>query len=458
MLFLLFWSAAFCVAGIGGGSLASWDEAYYAIVSRGIFRSGDWINLTYFDTPFYDKPPLYFWVTTVFYRLFGVNEFATRLCSALAGIGVVLVTYFIGKRLLGRAAALAGAGILLSSSDFLHYARWGTLDITHLFFFSLAILFYLKSVERPVFWFVFWLSATGAVMTKGPLIVLAIPLIVLDSCLRKDLSFIKKAPFWGGLAVFFLAALPWHIAAYHAHPDLFTRNFLYKHLIERTTGAVEGHTGNWYFYIRTLINKYHPWIFLAPAALPWALWRARVDEKKRAYRFLIFWVVLVLGFFTFAVQTKLQWYTLLMYPALSLLLGAFSSQVIFRGGHEWAHKAATAAVLILHIFFSGVITQDYSPALKELSGFVKASVPPGRTVFLYEYHDEPAAKFYFDRPIRYADSLFELDAAMKESDRFFLMVPEDKFVRLSVVFAEKGLRKIAGTQAHKTDLVFLART
>ena len=133
MPFLLFWSLAFCVAGIGKGSLASWDEAYYALVSREIFRTGDWINLRYFDTPFYDKPPLYLWSTSFFYHLFGVSEFSTRLTSALAGVGVILVTYFLGKRLVGPLAALAGAGILLSSSDFLHYARWGTLDVTHLF-------------------------------------------------------------------------------------------------------------------------------------------------------------------------------------------------------------------------------------------------------------------------------------------------------------------------------------
>lgn len=456
MLFLLLWSAAFCVAGIGRGSLASWDEAYYAIVSREVFRGGDWINLSYFDTPFYDKPPLYFWTSAVFFRLFGPGEFAARLTSGLAGIGVILTTYLLGKKLLGKNAALAGAGILLSSTDFLHYARWGTLDVTHLFFFTLAVLFYLETKDRPACWFGFWLAAAAAVMTKGPLILLTGPLVLFDSYSRKDFSWLRKPHFWGGLAAFLAAALPWHIAAWRAHPDLFVRHFLYKHYIARTAGAVEGHEGNWYFYIRTLINKYHPWIVLAPAALPWAVWRSRRRDGY-PHRFLLFWTAFVLAFFTFAVQTKLQWYILLLHPALSLLLGAFSSEVLFRGRFPWAHQAATALALVLHIPFSSVLVQDYSPAIKELSTLVKAAVPPGRSVFLYEYHDEPAAKFYFDRPVRYADSLFELDDALKGSDRFFLMVPGEKFAELSAVFEEKGLRRIAGTKGHKTDLVFLAR-
>src|SRR3989338_2221380 len=111
--FLLFWSVSFCVVGIGLGSLASWDEAYYAVVSKGIAASGDWINLRFFDSPFFDKPPLYLWETAFFYKLWGVSEFSTRLGSALAGIGTVFVTYLIGTRLFGRLAGLASAGVLL---------------------------------------------------------------------------------------------------------------------------------------------------------------------------------------------------------------------------------------------------------------------------------------------------------------------------------------------------------
>ena len=201
--FLLFWAAAFCVGGIGTGSLASWDEAYYAIVSREIFRSGDWVHLTFFDTPFYDKPPLYFWATSLFYRVFGVNEFATRLTSGLAGAGVVLAVYALGKRLLDRRAALAGAGILLSSSDFLHYARWGTLDITHLFFFTLAMVFYLDAAGRPSAWIGFWLASAGAVMTKGP-IGLAIPALAIAGSLAAKKTVPASAgtfPTHGGLFV-----------------------------------------------------------------------------------------------------------------------------------------------------------------------------------------------------------------------------------------------------------------
>ena len=454
MPFLLFWSLAFCVAGIGKGSLASWDEAYYALVSREIFRTGDWINLRYFDTPFYDKPPLYLWSTSFFYHLFGVSEFSTRLTSALAGVGVILVTYFLGKRLVGPLAALAGAGILLSSSDFLHYARWGTLDVTHLFFFTLALLFYFKAREEEKHWLGFWVASALAVMTKGPLIGLAWLLILSDSLIRKEFSFLKRPFFWGGAALAVLLVLPWHLAAYHAHPDLFLKDFLYKNYIARTGGAVEGHTGNWYFYIRTLVNKYHPWVLLAPAALVWAAWGR---DRFRAHRFLLLWIAVVFVFFTFAVQTKLQWYILLLHPALSLVLGSFVASVIFKDRHPQWLKAGLILALLLQVRFSGAIVQDYSPALKEMAPAVKQRVPAGRPVLLYDYHEQPTATFYFDRPVRYADSPGELEDAVRTDVNALLLVPEKKYPALAEMFVQKGFHEKKRSTGFKTDLVLLAK-
>lgn len=452
MPFLLFWSLAACVAGIGKGSLASWDEAYYALVSREIFRTGDWINLRYFDVSFYDKPPLYFWTTGAFYHLFGVSEFSTRLTSSLAGVGVVLVTYLLGKKLLDRASALAGALVLLSSTDFLHYARWGTLDITHLFFFTLALLFYFKSKERSLNWLAFWMASGLAIMTKGPLIVLAWVLVFADSLANRDFSWLKKPVFWGGFLLGTAVVLPWHLAAYFAHPDLFLKDFLYKNYIARTGTAVEGHIGNWYFYIRTLVNKYHPWILLAPGAFAWAAWNR---ERFRKHGFLILWVALVFCFFTFGVQTKLQWYILLLHPALSLLVGSFVASALLKGRSDRWLKAGGAIALLMVIPFSkGVLIQDYSPALKELDAAVKHESAPGETVFLYQYHEQPSATFYFDRSVRYADSPEELENATRTQSHVLLLVPSEKF---EAMFAEKGFRELGRTQSHKTNLVLLAK-
>ena len=134
ILYLLTLSTFFCLFRLGRGSLASWDEALYAVASREIHQSGDWVRLTFFGQPFYDKPPLYFWLTNFCYPFFGVTELSARLPSALCGIGTVWATYFLGSRLFSKDVGFLSAGILLSCADFLHYSRFATLDVTHLFF------------------------------------------------------------------------------------------------------------------------------------------------------------------------------------------------------------------------------------------------------------------------------------------------------------------------------------
>ncbi len=455
ILFLLVASACVCIPALGNGSLASWDEAYYAIVSREIFRSGDWVHLKYFNTDFYDKPPLYMWVSAFFYKLFGVNELSSRLGSALSGIGVILATYGIGLKLLSRTAAVAGAGLLLSSTDFLHYARWGTLDIMNLLFFSLTIFFYFQARERSWFWLGVWLASAAAIMTKGLLISLAWSLIFGDMLARRDLSALKHKHFWLGILVMIIAVFPWHWAVFKSNPQAFVHDILKKHYLSRTTQAVEGHIGNTYFYIRTLINKYHPWIIAAIPALPWALWSAVRSKQAYAFRFLLVWVLWVLAFFTFLVQTKLQWYILPLHPALSLVIGAFLAAFIFKDNIKWL-KIMIVISLALHIPFTDVFVQDYVPALKSLAPRVRSISREHQTVHLYQYHEQPAATFYFDRPVAYVDSLDELDRILGQFGNVALLIRSSQYDSMRAAFAEKRLAAIEETSGFETNLVLFS--
>ncbi|MDP8259085.1 MAG: glycosyltransferase family 39 protein, partial [Candidatus Aadella gelida] len=86
ILILLAVTAFVFIFRLGSGSLSSWDEAFYAEVSREITGSGNWIDLTWTGVPWSDKPPLYMWMTACFYKIFGINEFSARFFSAIAGI------------------------------------------------------------------------------------------------------------------------------------------------------------------------------------------------------------------------------------------------------------------------------------------------------------------------------------------------------------------------------------
>ena len=114
---------------LGAGSLAAWDEAIYAQVSKEIAQSGYWLTLHWEYQPWFEKPPLFMWITAFFYRLFGVSEFWARLPSALSGIALVGVTYLIGKLTSGKRVGFLAALILLTCYHFLSFSRFGTMDV-----------------------------------------------------------------------------------------------------------------------------------------------------------------------------------------------------------------------------------------------------------------------------------------------------------------------------------------
>ena len=103
---------------LGTRGLNEPDEGRYAEIAREMVVTGEWLvpHLNGFEH--FQKPPLLSWFTAASIRVFGANEWAARLPSALAALGVVLLTYGIARRIFDRAVAVAAALVLVSSLEF----------------------------------------------------------------------------------------------------------------------------------------------------------------------------------------------------------------------------------------------------------------------------------------------------------------------------------------------------
>ncbi|MDE3199282.1 MAG: glycosyltransferase family 39 protein, partial [Acidobacteriota bacterium] len=110
---------------LGRGALRDWDEAIYAEVSREMLLTRDWLTPHWQYLPFFEKPPLLFWIQSSVFRLFGVTEFWARFPAAIAGVFVVLLTFLLTRRLAGSFAALLAALALLTTRDFVNLTRQG---------------------------------------------------------------------------------------------------------------------------------------------------------------------------------------------------------------------------------------------------------------------------------------------------------------------------------------------
>src|ERR1700694_4814038 len=96
-LFLFLSIAAFYLWGLGSLPLVGPDEPRYAEVAREMLARHDLITPTLGGLPWFEKPPLLYWLMMASYRIFGVSEFSARLGPAICGLLTGFLVYWIGK-------------------------------------------------------------------------------------------------------------------------------------------------------------------------------------------------------------------------------------------------------------------------------------------------------------------------------------------------------------------------
>jgi 4-amino-4-deoxy-L-arabinose transferase-like glycosyltransferase len=127
---------------LGAARLWDRDEPRNAGCTAEMLARGDWV-VPYFNGSIRaHKPVLLYWCMMSAYAVFGQNEFAARFWSALFGLGTVLCTYHIGRRLFTGEVGLWAALALATSLMFDVAARAATPDSTLIFFSTAAILAY----------------------------------------------------------------------------------------------------------------------------------------------------------------------------------------------------------------------------------------------------------------------------------------------------------------------------
>ena len=201
-------------------------------------------------------------------------------------------------------------------------------------------------------------------------------------------------------------------------------------------GALEGHSGTAYYYIRTLVNKYHPWVLLGIVSAPYFLYKS-LRQRMPEMVFPTVWIFFILSAITL-IRTKLGWYILPLYPALSLTVGFFLAKMLDENRRRYA-EALFLLVLCLHIPYSHVFRADYSRDLKGIAQNLKKEVPADEILYLYNYHEIPAAAFYLERKSAYLDSPESFISTARGARSFFCLVHETDWKAISAGIPNTGL-------------------
>ncbi|WP_232371757.1 ArnT family glycosyltransferase [Leptospira ainazelensis] len=297
-----------------------------------MFLSGDYFRIKVNQQSFSEKPPLYFWLTSFFYVIFGVGEFATRLPSVLSGILSFSAIYFFGKKIVSEKFGLVWAMIYSSSLLPLLLSRTAYIDhLFNTFIFISIVSIYLYDVEaelrsrnRFLYLTLAALSMGIATLTKGPLGI-GIPIlsfVAMRIFQRKFSISILETATAGFICILTIGI--YYITDYILHGDEFIGGFLefQKKLL---TKSLESHTGPWFYHFIVALVGFFPW---TPLLIGYSLKanRALIESNKLKglfYNFLA-WTIFVLVIFSI-VQTKLPHYSSSIYFPLSF----FAAYLIF---------------------------------------------------------------------------------------------------------------------------------
>ncbi len=131
----------------------TWDEAAlgynaYSLLKTGADEYGVPLPLTLKSFGDY-KPAMYAYFDVPSTAIFGLNEFGTRLPSALFGIGAVAIVFFLAKRLfVSNAVALTAAFVLAVSPWHIQFSRGAWEANVALTITLLGLLCFLKGLEN----------------------------------------------------------------------------------------------------------------------------------------------------------------------------------------------------------------------------------------------------------------------------------------------------------------------
>ncbi len=164
------------------------------------------------------KLPMYIWIDAMAVKVFGPTPFAVRLPSALAGMGLIILLYFITLELF-KSRILAGLASLIQAIlpvDVL-FSRTGFEGHLAVFFIAFTLFLWLKSRKRPILTILASFTAAAAVYSYfSARIVIPIIGIMTFIAFFKSTSWRWRGLFVVSLGLFFLLLMPILKSSYYS--------------------------------------------------------------------------------------------------------------------------------------------------------------------------------------------------------------------------------------------------
>jgi 4-amino-4-deoxy-L-arabinose transferase-like glycosyltransferase len=382
-LALLVWLA--CTAWMR--PLAVPDEGRYAGVAWEMIRSGDWLTPTLNGLPFFHKPPLFYWLTALSLKAFGLTLWAARLASVIGALAGALALYGLARRWAGNRVANWSVLVLVTQPFWFGGAQYANLDMLVAGCISVAIALAAQAVlakeagqpHRLALYGAYAFAGLG-LLAKG-LIGLVLPgaVIVLWLLVSGRWRAVLGLLSLPGLIVLGVVAAPWFVAMQRLYPDFFHYFFVYQHF-QRFTQTGFNNMHAWWYYLPLIVGLSLPWV---PAWMAAAWWPkqagdvAHEDPGHKLRALMWVWMGVIVVFFSIP-ASKLPGYVLPALPPLAYLV-ADAVQRRWPHGQALVPRLFAGLATVLCVALIGVAVnydkQSTRSAVPVLQPLIKQGVP-----------------------------------------------------------------------------------
>ena len=432
------------------------DETRFAEASREMLQRGDYVVPWFNGAWRFDKPILIYWCQSAGYRVFGENEFAARLPSALFTTLTAWLLVRWGRKIADGKTALMAGGIFLLGLHVAIIGRVATADMAMIFFYTLALwsgweLTRPENAARKRWWMIFYVTLALGFLAKGPVAWLPLGGMFLGRALRKNNFRLPLLETVFGLCIAVALAALWGIPALEQTNWQFLKVGLGEHVVFRSVGVIDGHglagilgfIATLPLYFITFFVSFFPWSTRVPAKLK-SWWPARDRDELGWY--LLVQAAIVFAVFS-CVRTKLPHYTMPAFACLALWLAR--EIAADKNSVAWFSKRL-AAMAIFILVLTLVVFPVAKPFLltENLWRAVQPQVRPETKVGCFGY-TEPSLVWKFRSVVTTDVTLGPIEAAqdfLTNTPPFILVLPTKEFAKLSVT---KGIT----LQVHGLDVV-----
>jgi 4-amino-4-deoxy-L-arabinose transferase-like glycosyltransferase len=352
-------AAALFLPGIGQRIIYIGDEARYALLARNMVETGDWLVPRIGAEVHLEKSPLFIWAIAAL-SLAGrrVTELTAVLPAALSGIAGVGATLVLGHRLFGPRAALLSGFVLVTTWGYFWHARMALADMMVTCFAIGAAAAFASVVvtgqSRRWPLAVCWACLGLGLSAKGP--VAFLPLIPFGAFLISEHGWrgLGKLRPVMGVAIVALVSAPWALAFVLHSGESYVQSVILADYVGPRLRAWDS-AAELFFAAGPIGVGFLPWTPFLPSAVRAGWWRAQDAEQRRAFRFLVFWVLAYVIVIT-ALPHKRDRYLLATYPALALMVGwlwdRWAAGALPEGLrlHAWVWGAVAASMAALVLF------------------------------------------------------------------------------------------------------------